>query len=229
MIPFWVFYIIQNSCRMTSAKKVQINTRKFICVSVEVGWLSQISGSVAKLSPLPSTISFGATTFIYQRKQKMSNGNNSGDWHQFIFRTWLWQLLEFFPPGDGGLHFAKKLFLFLSAHKMWPYSECLLLGTNSPFCSWATCKHTKRHLWGRHFSYMIPFDFSHGLGSCFSYPLQQGQKWKIWIYFILFFAPSISSNTFLLPAPLKYGSARSGQELRQPSFLFFFSFNEYFT
>lgn len=49
----------------------------------------------------------------------------------------------------------------------------------------------------------------------------RGKNGKYEFIFILFFAPSISSNTFLLPAPLKYGSARSGQKLRQHPFLFF--------
>lgn len=131
IFPWFHFGLLHNPRFLKNdlSDKVQINTRTFICVSVEVGWLSQISGRVAKHSPLPSTISSGATTFIYQRKQKISNGNNFGDWHQFIFRTWLWQLLEFFPPGDGGLLFAKNVFLFLSVHKMWPYSECPLIGT----------------------------------------------------------------------------------------------------
>lgn len=204
-------------------KKVQINTRKFICVSVEVGWLSQISGSVAKLSPLPSTISFGATTFIYQRKQKMSNGNNSGDWHQFIFRTWLWQLREFFPPGDGGLHFAKKLFLFLSAHTKWDR-------TLSASCSGRTlrsvaeqhantqnaiCEADTLVIW-------YPSTLVMVWVPAFLIRCSRGKNGKYEFIFILFFAPSISSNTFLLPAPLKYGSARSGQELRQHPFPFFF-------
>lgn len=130
----------------------------------------------------------------------MSNGNNFRHWHQFIFRTWLWQLLQFFPPGDGGLHFAKNCFFFFqnvtvlrvlyrslgTRRTLRPVAE-QHANTQSAACAADTLV-----IW-------YPFDFSHGLGPCFSYPLQQGQKWKIWIYFILFFC-SLRILKYLSPS-----------------------------
>lgn len=56
IFPWFHLGLLHNPRFLTNdlSNKVQINTREFICVSVDVGWLSQISGSVAKHSPLPS-------------------------------------------------------------------------------------------------------------------------------------------------------------------------------
>lgn len=94
-----------------------------------------------------------------------------------------------FPPGEGGLHFAKCFFFFAQKKKKCDHipSACAQDALALLLRSSATCKHTKRHLWGRHFGYMILFDFSHGLGFLVFLSVAARQKWKIWIYFILGF------------------------------------------
>lgn len=93
-----------------------------------------------------------------------------------------------FPPGEGGLHFAKCFFFFVQKKKCDHIpSACAQDALALLLRSWATCKHTKRHLWGRHFGYTILFDFSHGLGFLVFLSVAPRQKWKIWIYFILGF------------------------------------------
>lgn len=139
-----------------------------------------------KYNPLPSTISFGATTFIYQKTRRCPTA--------IILEIYINLFLERdygscynFPPSKGGLHFAKCFFFFAQKCDHIPTA---LHRTHWPCCSVAEQHANTQSFICEVFGYMIPFHFSHSLGSWFSYPWQQGKNGKYefnLLYFFYFF------------------------------------------
>lgn len=136
-----VFYIIKNSYIMTSPTDQH---QKCICVSVTVRVTTQKWWLIVKYNPLPLTISFGATTSIYQKTRRCPTAIISRiDIHLFLECDY-GSCYTFSTKQRGSA--LCKMFLFLCA-KMWPYSNCLAQDSLALLsCNWATCKHTKLHL-----------------------------------------------------------------------------------
>lgn len=108
------------------------------------GLLHKTSGPEWGISRFLSSFSFSATAFIYQKTRRCPTAiilwivTN-------LFLEHDYGSLNNFPPGKMGSALC-KVFLFLCA-RMAPCSKRLAQeAAVPPFCSSATCKHTKLHL-----------------------------------------------------------------------------------